>query len=175
MQDFPIRSWLPEGAKGLEALAGQAGWQAVPWLRWLSWRTEDASLEGCLSLIEAGLAGRFPDDGSVRLLHAVRRWRCRYVLFLAWSGGVGDPPRADTDLPDTAWLPDEVVTDFKRWRRQQVADRDVLAANAAWQSSPAMATALRYRNVPLAPSFDYYALPEMLTRRLKAFQEQTHG
>jgi hypothetical protein len=175
MRDFPIRSWLPDGAAGLDALAGQPGWQAVPWRRWLSWRSEDASLEGCLSLIEAGLAGQFPADGNERLLSSLRRWRSRYVLFLAWSGGVGDAPRADADLPATDWLPREIVTDFTRWRRQQIADRAALDTNHAWQANPALQAAFTYRGVPLTPSFDYYALPEMLTRRLHAFKEQTHG
>lgn len=175
MSNFPLSDWLPKGATGLGDLAGTPGWQAVPWRRWLSWRSEDTVLETCLTLLEAGIAGRLPKGWEPRLLESLRHWRSRYVLFLAWSGGVGDLPRVEAALPDTAWLPDEIVTDFRRWRRQQMNDLAALTDNAAWQAAPELAAALHYRGVSLAPSFDYYSLQELLTHRQQAFKEQTHG
>ncbi|WP_374354572.1 hypothetical protein [Chitinimonas sp.] len=175
MSVFPITAWLPAGASGLDALAGLPGWHPLVWRRWLSWRSEDAQLEQCLALIEAAQAGQLPNDWANRLSQSLAGWRCRYVLFLAWSGGVGGPVRAEAELPSLQGLPGNLAEDFGQWRRQQLADCAALQANQAWQAHTPFADALRFRQVAMAQAFDYYLLPKLLSDRLQAFQEPLHG
>ncbi|MBL8506876.1 MAG: hypothetical protein JNM11_00305 [Chitinimonas sp.] len=172
--EFAIRQWLPPGTQGIAQLADTPGRWRPLWLRWLSWRSEDARFASFLDDLESWLVQEPPRDWQKRLDNHLGHFRNRYFLFLCWADGCSANPRSDAELPDISWLGDIPRHDLLRWRRQQVLDQLALKTTLDWHQQAGLGQALTYRGVNLAPAYDYYLLPDLLKEHYRAFKETAH-
>lgn len=169
------REWIPAGMTAFSQLADTPGrWRAL-WLRMLSLRLNDHRFDAMLTELERWLSSSEPSDWQARLDKHCAYYRNRYFAFLLWSDAGGDALRDDAALPDIQFLQAETQSAFKRWRAALLADFAALATTEAWRTSAVIANSLTYRGVDLAPSFDYYVLPELLKHQLLAFESAAHA